>query len=292
MITDPQILSFIARIEASYPAEANGATAEDNRRYYDAMCAVFLAPRPPGLPVEDRRIGGVPCRVYGAETPVAVIYIHGGGFVVGGLESHDDVCAEIADATGLQVVAVDYRLAPEHRWPAQIRDVEAVWQALDRPAVVVGDSAGAMLSAALCLSQQGRRQPLGQVLIYPGLGGDRGAPSYTVNAEAPLLRTIDLDSYRVALHGEGPVTDPLAAPLTASSLTGLAPAFVVSADVDPLRDDSPAYVARLRQEGVAAEWRNEPELPHGYLRARWESDRARRSFQAILAAITRFAARV
>jgi len=289
MITDPQILSFIARTEAAYPAEANGATAADNRRYYDAMCAVFRAPRPPGLPVEDSSIGGVPCRIYGAETPVAVVYIHGGGFVVGGMESHDDVCAEIADATGLQVVAVDYRLAPEHRWPAQIRDVEAAWQALDRPAVVVGDSAGAMLSAALCLSQQGQRQPLGQVLIYPGLGGDRNAPSYSVNAEAPLLRTVDLDSYRVALHGEGPITDPLAAPLTASSLAGLAPAFVVSADVDPLRDDSPAYVARLRKEGVAAEWRNEPEMPHGYLRARRESDRARRSFHAILAAITRFA---
>ena len=105
-----------------------------------------------------------------------------------------------------------------------------------------------------------------------------------------MLRTVDLDSYKVALHGEGPVTDPLAAPLTASSFVGLAPAFVVSADVDPLRDDSPAYVARLRQAGVAADWRNEPELPHGYLRARRESDRARRSFQAILAAITRFAA--
>lgn len=290
MITDPQILDFIARTEATYPAEANGASAADNRRYYDAMCAVFRGPRPPDLPVEDRPLGGVPCRIYGAETAVAVLYIHGGGFVVGGLESHDDVCAEIADATGLQVVAVDYRLAPEHRWPAQIRDVEAVWQALDRPAVVAGDSAGGNLAAALCLSRQGHRQPLGQVLVYPSLGGDRSAPSYSVNAEAPMLRTVDLDSYKVALHGEGPVTDPLAAPLTASSFVGLAPAFVVSADVDPLRDDSPAYVARLRQAGVAADWRNEPELPHGYLRARRESDRARRSFQAILAATTRFAA--
>lgn len=289
MITDPQILDFIARTEAAYPAEANGASPADNRRFYDAMCAVFRAPRPPGLPVEDRPIGGVPCRVYGEETPVAVLYIHGGGFVVGGLDSHDDVCAEIADATGLQVIAADYRLAPEHRWPAQIRDVEAVWLALDRPAVVVGDSAGAMLTAALCLSQRGQRQPLGQVLVYPGLGGDRSAPSYTVNAEAPMLRTVDLDSYRLALHGEDPIRDPLAAPLRAPSLAGLAPAFVVSADVDPLRDDGRDYAARLRRECVAAEWRNEPELPHGYLRARRESDRARRSFQAILAAITRFA---
>lgn len=291
MITDPQVLAFIAATEAAYPPEANGASAAENRRYYDAMCAQFRAPRPPGLAVADRALGGVPCRVYGAETAVAVLYIHGGGYVVGGLESHDDVAAEIAEATGLQLIAVDYRLAPEHRWPAQIDDVLAVWQALERPAVVVGDSAGAALAAGLCLALQGARQPLGQVLIYPGLGGDRSAPSYTENAEAPLLRTVDLGAYHSALHGPGPVTDPRAAPLTAPDLTGLAPAFVVSADVDPLRDDAPAWVARLRAAGVAADWRNEPELPHGYLRARRSVDRARRSFQAILVAIAGLAAR-
>ncbi len=289
MISDPQVLAFIAKTEGAYPPEANGASAADNRRDYDAMCAQFRAPRPPGLAVEDRPFGGVPCRVYGSETPVAVLYLHGGGFVVGGLDSHDDVCAEISDATGLQVIAVDYRLAPENRWPAQIDDVLAVWAAIDRPAVVVGDSAGAMLAAALCLSQQRARQPLGQVLIYPGLGGDRTAPSYRVNARAPLLRTVDLDSYHNALHGAGVVTDPRAQPLCAPDLSGLAPAFIVSADVDPLRDDASAYAGRLRAVGGHAEWRNEPELPHGYLRARRTSDRARRSFHAIIAAIQRFA---
>lgn len=289
MITDPQVLAFIAETEAAYPPEANSADAAGNRRFYDAMCDRFRAPRPAGLAVTDRRLGGVPCRIYGTATPVAVLYVHGGGYVVGGLDSHDDVCAEIADATGLQVVAVDYRLAPEHRWPAQIDDVNAVWQALDRPAVAVGDSAGAALVAGLCLGLRGLRQPLGQVLIYPGLGGDRSAPSYTDNAEAPLLRRSDLDGYRAALHGDGPVADIRARPLAAPDLSGLAPAFVVSADVDPLRDDAPAYVARLRAAGIVADWRNEPELPHGYLRARRGSDRARRSFQAILSAITRFA---
>ncbi|WJS86800.1 alpha/beta hydrolase fold domain-containing protein [Paracoccus sp. TOH] len=294
MIRDPQVLDFIARTEAAYPPEANSASAADNRRFYDAMCAVFRASRPPGLPVRDRRIGGVPCRVYGAETPVAVVYVHGGGFVVGGLDSHDDVCAEIADATDLQVVAVDYRLAPEHRWPAQIADVQAVWDALARPAVIAGDSAGGRLAAALCLSRRGARQPLGQVLVYPGLGGDGSAPSYRENAEAPLLRTEDLAGYHAALHGEGVgegPADPLARPLLAASLAGLAPAFVVTADVDPLRDDGRDYARRLRAEGVAAHWRNEPELPHGYLRARRHSDRARRSFQAILVAIRHFADR-
>lgn len=291
MIRDPQVLAFIAATEAAYPPEANSASPAENRRHYDAMCARFRAPRPPGLKVEDRALGGVPCRVYGAMTPVCVLYVHGGGFVVGGLDSHDDVCAEIAAATGLQVFAVDYRLAPEHRWPAQLQDVRAVWDMLDRAAVVVGDSAGGMLAAALCLSLRGQRQPLGQVLIYPGLGGDGSAPSYTQNAQAPLLRTEDLGAYDQALHGAGPVSDPLARPLRFPDLGQLAPAFIISADVDPLRDDGRDYAARLQAAGTAAEWRNEPELPHGYLRARHTSRRAGQSFAAITRRIAGFARR-
>ena len=285
MINDPQVLEFVRKTESSYPADSNLATAEENRRNYDVMCAAFRAERPENLAVEDRRIAGVPCRIYGVETPTFVLYIHGGGYVVGGLDSHDDVCAEIADATGLQVISVDYRLAPEHRWPAQIDDVTAVWREIGRPGVVVGDSAGAALSAGLCLRQRGGHAPLGQVLIYPGLGGDRSWPSYSEMAEAPLLRTVDLDSYQRILHGEEPVTDPVARPLLSQDLSGLPPAFVVTAHVDPLRDDGPAYVRRLKEAGGIAEWRDEPELPHGYLRARRSSDRARRSFQAIIAKI-------
>ncbi len=289
MIDDAEVLAFIAATEASYPPEANTAGAAENRAYYDAMCARFRAPRPEDMMVADRRIGGVPCRLYGSETPVCILYLHGGGFVVGGLDSHDDVCAEIADAVGLQVVSVDYRLAPEHLWPAQIQDVEAVWCELDRPAVVVGDSAGGMLAAALCLSQKGKRQPLGQVLIYPGLGGEGDAPSYRENAEAPLLRTSDVFAYQSVLFGGVPGSDPVARPLSAPDLAGLAPAFIVTADVDPLRDDGKAYAERLSEAGVPASWRNEAQLPHSYLRARTTSDRARRSFHAIIAAISRFA---
>lgn len=290
MITDPQVLAFIRDTEASYPPEANSADANGNRMAYNQMCTVFRVPRPEELPVEDRPIGGVPCRIYGKETKVCVLYLHGGGFVVGDLDSHDDVCAEIADATGLQVVSVDYRLAPEHRWPAPIEDVVAVWRALDQSGIVVGDSAGGGLAAGLCLHERGRHQPMGQVLIYPGLGGDRTRPSYTENAEAPLLRTADLDTYKRALHGPDPVRDPIARPLLAAEFAGLPPAFVVTADVDPLRDDGPAYVQKLRAAGGRGTWRNEAELPHGFLRARHHSDRARRSFQAVLAAIAAMAA--
>lgn len=288
-ITDPQVLDFIQQTEAAYPADANTASAEENRTYYNEMCRVFRRPRPDGMMVEDRSITGIPCRIYGPTTPVLVLYCHGGGYVVGGLDSHDDVCAEIADATGLQVVAVDYRLAPEYRFPSQIGDLRTIWQALDQPGVVVGDSAGGCLVAALCLAMQkgAGRMPLGQVLIYPGLGGDGSAPSYRENAQAPMLRTSDLQGYRQALMGDQP-DHPLSAPLTAPDLSEVAPAFIVSADVDPLRDDSRDYAERLTRAGVPAIWRNELQLPHGFLRARATSDRARRSFHAIVAAIVRF----
>lgn len=310
-IDDTEVLAFIARTEAAYPPEANGASIADNRRFYDAMCAVFRKPRPTGIAAFDERIGAVPVRVYrraaapagvAAGGPAAVVYAHGGGFVVGSLDSHDDVCAEIADRTGVTVVAVDYRLAPEHRHPAQLDDVEAVWQAVAAafPRVVVaGDSAGGTLVAGLCVrlarldARRGGRRPDGLVLIYPGLGGDRSAASYVDNAEAPMLRTADLEPYETARFGglppEGPEAE--AYPLRAPDVTIFPPSFVLTADVDPLRDDGITFAARLAGAGVAVIGRNEPQLVHGFLRARHDSARAGAAFDAIVAAIGALAGR-
>lgn len=291
-ITDPEVLAFIERTEAAYPAEANLATAEDNRRAYDIMCAEFRAPRPASVRVRDETCNGVPIRRYKTSGDVDrpfVLYAHGGGFVVGSLESHDDVCAEMADKTGCEVVAVDYRLAPDHLHPAQLDDVTAVWLGLvsqGRAGFVCGDSAGGNLVAGLCVRLRRLREPMpvGQILIYPGLGGDMTAASYLENSEAPLLRTEDCVYYATVITGgdaEVRENDPELCPLQASSLAGLPEAFVVTADVDPLRDEGAIFVRRLLAEGVAAEWRNEPQLPHGYLRARHMSSRARNSFDTI-----------
>ncbi|WP_432256366.1 alpha/beta hydrolase [Limimaricola sp. AA108-03] len=289
-VTDPEILRFIAETEAAYPAEANTASTAENRRHYDAMCAVFRSLRPGDVAVSDAAVAGVPIRRYrprGATGPF-LLYAHGGGYVVGSLDSHDDVCAEIAQTTGAELLAVDYRLAPEHLYPAQLDDVETVWRAesVNRPGFVLGDSAGGALMAALCLRMRRMEgpMPLAQCLIYPGLGGDMSAPSYAENAEAPLLRTADLVHYAGVLTGGDTrlrEIDPELSPLRAQDFAGLPPALVVTADVDPLRDDGPAYVDKLVAAGVAAEWRNEPQLVHGYLRARHRSARAGRSFEAI-----------
>lgn len=291
-ITDPEVLAFIARSEAAYPADANSASVEENRRFYDAMCALFRARRPAGVTVADETIAGIPIRRYVPAAPAPglfLLYAHGGGYILGSLDSHDDICAELADRCRTEVISVAYRLAPEHVYPAQLDDLTAVWlaeTATDRQGIVIGDSAGGNLSAALCLRMRRTAGPMprAQVLIYPELGGDLSAASYTENADAPLLRRSDLLHYAdIYTGGDLAIrrTDPEASPLRATDFAGLPPALVVTADIDPLRDDGQAYVAALKSAGIHAVWRNEPQLVHGYLRARHQSARAAASFAAI-----------
>ncbi|AUH65673.1 alpha/beta hydrolase [Paracoccus zhejiangensis] len=296
-LTDPEVLDFIARTDAAYPPEASSAGVAESRAYYDAMCKVFRAPRPEGLTVEDRVIAGVPVRHYdpghgAADRPFA-LYLHGGGFVLGGLDSHDDVCAEIAASTGAEVFSADYRLAPEHLYPAQQDDTQAVWRALTtdgRPGVIAGDSAGANLAAGLCIRQrdQDGAMPLAQVLIYPWLGGDEPLASYVENRDAPMLTTADCQMFADLITG-GDLslirTRADLSPLVARDFTGLPPAVIVTADLDPVRDDGLVYSERLVAAGGSAVLRNEPQLVHGYLRARHISRRAAESFGFICAAI-------
>jgi acetyl esterase len=227
-----------------------------------------------------------------------VLYIHGGGFLLGGLDSHADVCVGLCQGTGLDVIAIAYRLAPENLHPSQLDDVEAAYAFLvDHGARVIlaGDSAGANLAAALCLRLRRKQlpQPCGQVLIYPGLGGDMSQGSYVSNRHAPMLSTEESKYYFDIRTGgqtdRDSSQDAELLPLRALDFSGLAPAYVVTADIDPLRDDGADYVERLQAAGVAAQLRNEPQLVHGYLRARHISQRAAASFSSICAAIARMA---
>ncbi len=307
MPTDREVIAFIEKTLAFYPADSFGNSTDHNRALYDRYAGAFRAARPASVATEDFTIAAneptrmISARRYRAEQhtypDVAVLYLHGGGFVLGGLESHDDVCAEMAAKTGIDVVSVDYRLAPEHLHPAQLDDAEAAYVSLGEhyPSVIVaGDSAGGNLAAALCLRcrARGHRQPAGQILIYPGLGGDADKGSYLENAEAPMLTRAECLHYSKVRSGgveRSEIGDPEISPLLAQNFSGLAPAFVVTADIDPLRDDGSGYVAKLAAAGVAAEYRNEPQLVHGYLRARNLSRRAAESFAAICASAIRFA---
>jgi len=297
-LTDPEVLRFVGESEAAYPTETYQASIPETRQFYDRLCEFFRAPRPDGVTVSDEAINGVTCRRYwpaglNPDAPF-VQFLHGGGFVVGSLYSHDDICAELSDRTGLEVVAVDYRLAPEHIYPAQLDDAEQVARALSssgRAFVVVGDSAGGMLAAALCirLRRTNGHAPLGQVLIYPALGGSLSLPSYTENANAPLLGTSDIAYYSEVYTGGrdwSASDDPELRPLACGDFAALPAAFIVTADIDPLRDDGAVYAETLAKAGVNATWRNEPQLVHSYLRARHRSARAKASFDAIIDAIT------
>jgi acetyl esterase len=307
MPSDPEVIAFIEKTLAFYPADTFGYTTAQNRALYDRYAAAFRAPHPAGIATEDFTITGteparmIPARRYRSaeqkHPAVGILYLHGGGFVLGGLDSHDDVCADMAAKTGIDVVSIDYRLAPEHLHPAQLDDAEAAYIGLGEhyPCLIVaGDSAGGNLAAALCLRCQarGHRQPAGQVLIYPGLGGDANKGSYLENAEAPMLTRAESLHYSKVRSGgveRSEIGDPEISPLLAHNFSGLAPAFVVTADIDPLRDDGSQYVARLTEAGVVAEHRNELQLVHGYLRARTMSHRAAESFAAICAAVSRLA---
>ncbi len=271
-LADPGIRAFMIEGERLYPPDAVNFSLQQQRDFYNRYCTHFRKPRPEGVAVEDFRVGKIPCRRYRPKRQdrAILLYLHGGGFVVGGLESHDDICAELADQAAIETVGVEYGLAPEHVFPVALDECWAVLKELakeERSIVLAGDSAGANLAAALCLRARDENGPVikGQVLIYPGLGGDVTKGSYVTQANAPGLSVTDVLYYRDIYKG---APHPYAEPLTASSHARLPPAFLVAAGLDPLHDDCFAYAEKLRVAGGTAEVRDEPLLVHAFLRAR------------------------
>ena len=296
-LIDAETWAFIRLTDASYPADTATRSIAEQRRIYDDMCRVFFRGYPPGVTAQDLTIAGVACRRYAGALPT-VLYLHGGGFVVGSLQSHDDICAEICQRTGLTVVSADYRLSPEHLHPAAFDDACAVARALlaAGPILLVGDSAGGNLAAAAAHALRGQavrgQAVLGQVLIYPGLGGDLDTGSYLAHAKAPMLTRDDVLFYKDIRHGgPSPLGDPTVAPLQDSDFSGLPPSVVISAECDPSSDDGPAYAAKIRAAGGHAQAVVEPGLVHAYLRARSSVRRAADSFTRICTAISALAAK-
>ena len=292
---DPATWAFIRETEAQYPPDATALDVAGQRRVYDAMCAVFRQPRPQGVTVQDEARDDVATRRYevGASA-LTVVYFHGGGFVVGGLDSHDDVCAEICLMTGLRVVSVDYRLVPEHPHPAAYDDALAATLDVARafgPVILMGDSAGGALAASVSHGVRNLAVRVsGVVLIYPGLGGAMDLGSYVTHAHAPMLTTADVHFYRQMRHGgTAPLADATAEVLQDTDFADLPPTAIFSAECDPLADDGRDYRDRIRRAGGRAEWTCEPGLVHGYLRARHTVPRARDSFTRIVACVAALA---
>lgn len=296
-LLDPEIWAFVDRTNAFYPPETVELPIENQRAIYDVMCRAFHHGYPVGVRAHDSAIdaGGrpLPIRRYraGGEQAVAVIlYYHGGGFVLGGLDSHDDVCAELCAGTGYDVVSVDYRLSPESPHPAAFDDACAAFDwvaaAVGLPIVLCGESAGGTLAAAVALARRGVRAAIGQVLIYPSLGGDMSQGSYVEHADAPMLSVRDLQFYRGVRTGrQRSGRDATLAPLDDMDFSALPPTIVVTAQCDPLSSDGETYRDRIIAAGGRAWWREEPGLVHSFVRARHSALRARDAFAGIVAAV-------
>lgn len=293
---DLGMLAFTKELSAQTPPEFNEWPLDRQRAAWKKVCAQFRAPRPAGIVVSDLETEGVKFRLYvpdSAMPKTAVLYFHGGGWVLGGPETHDDMCAEMAAGAGCAVALVDYRLAPEHKHPAQLEDSLKVWrwmwaQGYDH-IIAAGDSAGGQISVALAftLKEQHLPQLKGLVLIYPVLGADTETASYLRNANAPCLTRDEMIFYLESFlgpRGSANWRDEKAVPNLALDVSGLPRTFITVAAHDPLYDDGMIFAAKLKAAGVPCTLHEEPELAHSYMRARNVSAPAKKGFDAIVEA--------
>lgn len=264
------VLSVLAAVEEVPLAEQ---TPEGLRQAYAAMRA--LGTKDEMAKVIDRTFpgpaGAVPVRIYvphevadaedGRAAP-ALIWFHGGGWVIGDIETHDTTVRAVAKAAGLVAISIDYRLAPEHPFPAAVDDAMAAvrWVVAHAPELgvdpgrlaVAGDSAGGNLAAIVCQQLRDTGPAIGfQLLVYPATDMHMSSPSIDENAEGYFLTKEAMLWFRDHYLGDGDRDDPLVSPLLAAdeALSGLPPALVITAEYDPLRDEGEAYGERLRSAG-------------------------------------------
>ncbi|WP_321922213.1 alpha/beta hydrolase [Burkholderia sp. BCC1998] len=308
---EPEIAAFVAAVDAWYPADAAARSADEQRRVYDRFAAAWTPAELPAGIVRHDAVWHAPdghaiaLRRYApaqGEPRGTVLFFHGGGFVVGSLDSHALITAQLAADTGLAVIAVDYRLAPEHRAPAALDDCLAVtraardaarwpFDACARPLTLAGDSAGGNLAAAVAtaLRDAGEGGIDGIALVYPMLGFEPQLPARETEAHAPMLTLDDVHRYRALYWGsEGDDApsddDPLlraSVPLAAARFDGLPPVLAIGAEHDPLRDDARVYVEHILAAGGAARYWMGEGLVHGCWRALGTSPQAARMHRMI-----------
>lgn len=251
-------------IEECTPKEVRASRAQNA----EAMAAL-AGPEQPVTRVEDRTVPGpggpIPVRVYwptvGRTLPV-LVYLHGGGWVFGNIGSVDRTCRALTNAVGCVVVNVDYRLAPEHKFPAAAEDAYAVisyvaahpqeFSADLKRIAIAGDSAGGNLATVACLMARDRGGPkiIFQLMVYPVIDYDCNRPSITENDGYLLTRAVMKYFWNHYASSPEEARQPYASPINAENLGGLPPAMVITAECDPLRDQGEAYARRLQEAGV------------------------------------------
>jgi acetyl esterase len=279
---DPQARALIAlMVERQVPAVHTLSPADARRFYLERRC--FTQPEPP--PVGEVRAlrtdGGVPLRLYRPAVPgvhAVLVYLHGGGWTIGDLDTHDVLCRQLCVGAGVAVVSVDYGLAPEHRFPGALDDSVAAARWVQREAGALGldgtrlalggDSAGGNLAAAaaLVLRDAGDPAPAFQLLIYPATDQRAVAPSHTRNGQGYLL-TADSIAYYRGHYIPDPAQwgDWRASPLLAPDLSNLPPALVLTAGYDPLRDEGLQYADALSAAGNRVQYVCFERQVHGFI---------------------------
>src|SRR2546429_2836355 len=248
MTLAPQARAYLAWAVETALQPVQSLTPEEARRQAETYAAELFGAKEAVDSVRRARVAGVPVRVYSPsrapDLPV-VVYLHGGGWVLGLVDGFDGVCRALANRTGCRVVAVDYRLAPEHRFPAALDDAWAVtrWAFTQTPRVgVAGDSAGGNLAAVVAIRARDAGLQLAcQVLVYPVTDHRFDRPSYTANAAGYGLTMAAMRWYWHHYLGGEDGGQPDASPLRAPSLDGVAQALVIVCEHDPLRDEGAAY---------------------------------------------------
>ncbi|WP_175857560.1 alpha/beta hydrolase [Burkholderia anthina] len=312
---EPEIAAFVAAVDAAYPADTAARSPDEQRRFYDRFAAAWTPAALPAGIVQHDAVWHAPdgraialrryAPAHGAPRGT-VLFFHGGGFVVGSLDSHALITAQLAADTGLAVIAVDYRLAPEHRAPAALEDCLAVTRAARdacwpfgpcaRPLTLAGDSAGGNLAAAVATALRDANEGGvdGIALVYPMLGIEPQSPARETEARAPMLTLDDVHHYRALYWGDADADtntdepalndDPLlraSVPLAAARFDGLPPVLAIGAEHDPLRDDARVYVERIRAAGGAAHYWMGQGLVHGCWRALGTSPQAARMHRMV-----------
>ena len=278
MALHPQAKAFLAGIEASGAPPLHELPVEEARAA-TAMITELIGAGPPLAAVEDFRLptraGEVGARRYVPDAPAAtILWIHGGGWVICDLETHDAMCRMLAESSGSRVIAVDYRRAPEHPFPAPLEDC---WDALlavaadngQAPLIIAGDSAGGNMAAACTLRARDRGGPelALQVLVCPVLDHDMTTVSYRERGSGPDLFLTAAD---MAWFWNHYLPDPAArgvpdaSPARAPDLSNLPPAIVITAEYDPLRDEGIAYARRLESAGLTVTHRHHEDMFHDF----------------------------